>query len=123
MDPGASRFTRQCLPKHSLLPVLVTAHRHPVFNRPRPEALTELRKSRDIAYTTVMTVMDTLHGKGWLRRRLEGRAYRYEAVASREAYTARSMRGAPATSDNQAAAFVHFLAELTPRRRRRFGRR
>jgi predicted transcriptional regulator len=79
------------------------------------EVLTELQKSRDIAYTTVMTVMDTLHGKGWLRRRLEGRAYSYEAVASREAYTARLMRGALATSNNQAAAFVHFLAELTPK--------
>ncbi|MGI5158665.1 BlaI/MecI/CopY family transcriptional regulator [Microbispora sp. CA-102843] len=78
------------------------------------EVLTELQKSRDIAYTTVMTVMDTLHGKGWLRRRLEGRAYRYEAVASREAYTARLMRAALATSNNQAAAFVHFLSELTP---------
>lgn len=78
------------------------------------DVLTELQKSRDIAYTTVMTVMDTLHRKGWLRRRLDGRAYAYEAVASREAYTARLMRGALATSNNQAAAFVHFLADLTP---------
>ncbi|WP_259405865.1 BlaI/MecI/CopY family transcriptional regulator [Microbispora sp. H10830] len=45
---------------------------------------------------------------------MEGRAYSYEAVASREAYTARLMRGGLATSNNQAAAFVHFLAELTP---------
>ncbi|WP_169989082.1 BlaI/MecI/CopY family transcriptional regulator [Microbispora sp. H10836] len=78
------------------------------------EVLTELQKSREIAYTTVMTVMDTLHTKGWLRRRKQGRAYSYEAVASREAYTARLMRDALATSNNQAAAFVHFLSGLTP---------
>jgi predicted transcriptional regulator len=73
----------------------------------------ELQKSRDIAYTTVMTVMDNLHKKGWLRRRRDGRAYAYEAVASKEAYTARLMREALSTSANQAAAFVHFLSELS----------
>jgi predicted transcriptional regulator len=73
----------------------------------------ELKAERAIAYTTVMTVMDKLHHKGWLRREPKGRAYAYEAVASREAYTARLMRDAWATSDNQAAAFVHFLEQLS----------
>ncbi|HEU5332660.1 MAG TPA: BlaI/MecI/CopY family transcriptional regulator [Actinocrinis sp.] len=77
------------------------------------EILEELQAERVIAYTTVMTVMDKLHGKGWLRREPRGRAYVYEAVASREAYTARLMRDAWATSDNQAAAFVHFLEQLS----------
>jgi predicted transcriptional regulator len=73
----------------------------------------ELKTERSIAYTTVMTVMDKLHAKGWLRREARGRAYLYEAVDSREAYTARLMRDAWATSDNQAAAFVHFLGQLS----------
>jgi predicted transcriptional regulator len=77
------------------------------------EILEELAAERVIAYTTVMTVMDKLHQKGWLRREPRGRAYVYEAVASREAYTARLMRDAWATSDNQAAAFVHFLEQLS----------
>ena len=77
------------------------------------EIFEELKAEREIAYTTVMTVMDTLYRKGWLRRELRRRAYAYEAVASREAYTARLMRDAWATSDNQAAAFVHFLEQLS----------
>lgn len=60
-----------------------------------------------------MTVMDKLRRKGWLRREARGRAYLYEAVASRDAYTARLMREAWATTDNQAAAFVNFLEQLS----------
>lgn len=74
----------------------------------------ELKTERTLAYTTVMTVMDKLHAKGWLRRQqTKGRAYVYEAVASREEYTARLMREALSTSENQAAAFVHFLGQLS----------
>lgn len=73
----------------------------------------ELKAQRTLAYTTVLTVMDKLHAKGWLRREPRGRAYAYEAVASREEYTARLMREALSTSDNRAAAFVHFLGQLS----------
>src|SRR5207244_3797412 len=37
-----------------------------------------LRPRRPLAYTTVMTMMSRLHLKGFLRRALESRAYRYE---------------------------------------------
>jgi predicted transcriptional regulator len=77
--------------------------------------LEDLRTERTIAYTTVMTVMDNLHKKGWLQRELVGRAYVYRPVASRESYTAKLMRESLATSANQAAAFVHFLSELSPK--------
>jgi predicted transcriptional regulator len=85
------------------------------YHRPASvrEVLEDLQRDRKIAYTTVMTVMDKLHTKGWLRRTRTGRAYVYEPLASRETYTARLMREALATSDNQAAAFVHFLSELS----------
>ncbi|GAA1581141.1 BlaI/MecI/CopY family transcriptional regulator [Actinomadura kijaniata] len=76
--------------------------------------LEDLEKDRTIAYTTVMTVMDNLHKKGWLRREKVGRAFEYEPVASREGYTAKLMREALATSENQAAALVHFLSDLSP---------
>ena len=78
------------------------------------EVLEDLRRDRKIAYTTVMTVMDKLYTKGWLRRTRVGRAYVYEPAASRESYTARLMREALGASDNPAAAFVHFLADLSP---------
>jgi predicted transcriptional regulator len=88
-----------------------------IWRRSQPvlvrDILEDLQSERAIAYTTVMTVMDKLHRKGWLRRAPQGRAYVYEAVASRESYTARLMRDAWATSDNQAVAFVHFLEQLS----------
>ncbi|MDP9862470.1 MULTISPECIES: BlaI/MecI/CopY family transcriptional regulator [Streptosporangium] len=86
------------------------------YHRPASvrDVLEDLRRGREIAYTTVMTVMDKLHTKGLLRRRPVGRAYIYEAVASREAHTAQLMRDALASGGNQAATLVHFLERLTP---------
>ncbi|AWS43794.1 BlaI/MecI/CopY family transcriptional regulator [Streptosporangium sp. 'caverna'] len=78
------------------------------------DVLEDLRREREIAYTTVMTVMDKLHKKGLLRRKAVGRAYVYETVASREAYTADLMRSSLASGGNQAATLVHFLERLTP---------
>ena len=36
-----------------------------------------LRETRQIAYTTVMTMMSTLETKGFLKKRADGRAFRY----------------------------------------------
>jgi len=86
------------------------------WNRPVTvrEVLEDLLLERELAYTTVMTVMDKLFQKGWLRREQEGRAFRYEPVSSREAYTAALMNDAWATSDNPAAALVHFFGMMSP---------
>jgi len=88
----------------------VWRHTRPVLVR---DVLYELNIDRDLAYTTVLTVMEKLRRKGWLRRERSGRAYAYEAVASRESYTARLMCDALATSDNQTVSFVHFLEQLS----------
>ncbi|MBC3843665.1 BlaI/MecI/CopY family transcriptional regulator [Streptacidiphilus sp. 4-A2] len=86
------------------------------WNRPVTvrEVLEDLVQERELAYTTVMTVMDKLFQKGWLRREQDGRAFRYEPVSSREAYTAALMNDAWATSDNPAAALVHFFGMMSP---------
>ena len=47
------------------------------------EVVDDLSRDRSIAYTTVMTVMENLHRKGWLRRQRDGRAWRYEPTGSR----------------------------------------
>jgi predicted transcriptional regulator len=73
-----------------------------------------LHEQRAIAYTTVMTVMDNLHRKGWLARERDGRAYRYQPVWSREEYSARLMREALSSSEDRAATFVHFLEQMDP---------
>jgi predicted transcriptional regulator len=49
------------------------------------DAVTSLaREGRPLAYTTVMTVMTRLWGKGYLLRQREGKAYVYEAGDQRE---------------------------------------
>lgn len=85
------------------------------WNRPVTvrEVLEDLSQERSIAYTTVMTVMDNLHQKGWVRREVDGRAYRYTAVSTRAAYSAALMNEAWSTSDNPAAALVAFFGMMS----------
>lgn len=78
------------------------------------EVHTELAAERTIAYTTVMTVMDKLHRKGWLDREPQGRAYAYRAWQSKERYTADLMNEALAASSDRGATLVAFLEQLTP---------
>ncbi|HEV2259487.1 MAG TPA: BlaI/MecI/CopY family transcriptional regulator [Streptosporangiaceae bacterium] len=73
----------------------------------------DLQRERGIAYTTVMTVMDNLRKKGWLRRDQDGRAYRYEAAVSGEEYGAGVMRRALADSGDRAGTLMHFIGELS----------
>jgi predicted transcriptional regulator len=89
------------------------------WNRPVTvrEVLEDLRQERSIAYTTVMTVLDNLHQKGWVRREAEGRAYRYEAVSTRAAYSAALMNDAWSQSDNAAAALVAFFGMMSEEQR------
>jgi len=46
----------------------------------------------DLAYTTVQTMLNVLHRKGRVRRRMQGRAFEYSAVVSREAILRQAVR-------------------------------
>lgn len=76
---------------------------------------TQLAAERTLAYTTVMTVMDKLHRKGWLDRSPVGRAYAYVPRQSKEQYTADLMSEALAESSDRTATLVAFLDQLTAR--------
>ena len=78
------------------------------------EVLDDLRKERPLAYTTVMTVMENLHRKGWLRRERDGRAWRYEPTGSRSGYTAALMNDALGTSTDRRTALAHFVLQMSP---------
>ncbi len=78
------------------------------------EILDDLREDRPLAYTTVMTVMDNLHRKGWLRRQRDGRAWRYEPTGSRSGYTAALMNEALETSADRRKALAHFALQMSP---------
>src|SRR5690348_11988753 len=78
------------------------------------EVVEDLRGERPLAYTTVMTVMENLHRKGWLRRERDGRAWRYEPTGSRSGYTAALMTDALATSPDRRTALAHFVLQMSP---------
>ena len=72
---------------------------------------------RDLAYTTVMTVLDRLAKKGLVVQQKADRAYRYSAVQTREQLTAALMLdalgGAP-DGPARDAALVHFVGQVGP---------
>jgi predicted transcriptional regulator len=77
------------------------------------EVVDDLQRSRQIAYTTVMTVMDNLHSKGVLTRVRDGRAYRYEPVRSREEHTAALLSAVLDVGGDRGAALLHFVGQMT----------
>ena len=89
-----------------------------LWERHRPtlvrEIVDDLRDDRPLAYTTVMTVMENLHRKGWLRRERDGRAWRYEPTGSRSSYTAELMNDALGTSTDRRTALAHFVLQMSP---------
>ena len=73
-----------------------------------------LSADRSLAYTTVMTVMDKLHRKGWLTREREGRAYLYQPSASRETYAAQLMSQAFTQAGDATATLIRFIEAMSP---------
>ena len=79
------------------------------------DVMEDLQQDRDIAYTTVMTVMERLFRKGMLTRVEQGRAYLYTAAQSRADYTAEVMADALASTTDKAATLVHFAERVSAR--------
>lgn len=77
------------------------------------DVLEDLQKSRAIAYTTVMTVLDNLHNKGFVRREKDGRAYLYAATLTREAHTATLLEQVLSESPDRSAALLHFVGHMS----------
>ncbi len=72
-----------------------------------------LSQERELAYTTVMTVLDRLAKKGVVRRERDGRAYRYAPVQSREEMVAELMHTALETGADRTAALVAFIGRVS----------
>lgn len=71
-------------------------------------------EGRDLAYTTVMTVLDRLVAKDLVVRERDGRAFRYAPRLSRAAMTAEVMREAlEATGADRDQALVSFVGEAS----------
>lgn len=75
-----------------------------------------LAVERDLAYTTVMTVLDRLAKKGVVHRVRDGRAYRYQAASGKDQLVADLMREALDAAGNRAsreAALVRFVDQAS----------
>ena len=68
---------------------------------------------RDLAPTTVMTVLDRLTRKGFLTRSRDGRAWRYRPAASRDAYVAELMLEALDLTGDRTAALTRFAQAVS----------
>lgn len=70
-----------------------------------------LGEDRDLAYTTVMTVLDRLAKKKVVTRVRHGRAWQYRPTGSREEMTAATMRTSfeELDTDDRKSAMLHFL--------------
>lgn len=103
--------------ERAVLEVLWASADEPLTVREVHEALAA---GRDLAYTTVMTVLDRMARKELVEQQRAGRAYRYRALSSRSEMTAELMRdtlGEFAEEDRR-AALVAFVDEASDADRR-----
>jgi predicted transcriptional regulator len=77
------------------------------------EVRERLDYNRPVAYTTVMTVMNILHGKGVLCREKHGRAWRYWPVESREEHDARLMAEVLRSGGDQRVTMLRFVERVS----------
>ncbi len=67
----------------------------------------------DRAYTTVLTILDRLRRKDLVRRTTEGRAHRFEAADTREAYMAELMIQAMGDTVDRGAVLARFAESVS----------
>jgi predicted transcriptional regulator len=72
------------------------------------EVLDRLPAHRNLAYTTVMTVLSNLFRKGMVSREPAGRAYSYQPALSRQEAAAASLREVLDASDDPRSVLLYF---------------
>jgi predicted transcriptional regulator len=77
------------------------------------EVAGRLHHERDLAYTTVLTVLERLERKGFVLRQRAARAHRYAAADSRETVVAEAMMEALGTADDRGSALVRFVGSVS----------
>ena len=77
------------------------------------EVLEHLQPDRQLAYTTVLTVLDNLHTKDMVVREKAGRAFVYRASAPRDAYIANLMSDALSTTRDRRSALLRFVEGMS----------
>lgn len=78
------------------------------------DVLDRLDTGKPLAYTTVMTVLDNLHRKGWVSRERVGKAYAYDPALTRAEAAAQSLRAVLDESGDPEAVLLNFARSATP---------
>lgn len=77
-------------------------------------AVTDALADRELALTTVLTVLGRLEAKGLLTRSRDGRAHTYRAVSDRAEHTAGLMRQVLDTAGDRQDALTRFVDSVSP---------
>ena len=88
-----------------------------LWDAPAPmtaRAVTEALVGRDLAVTTVLTVLSRLESKGVVRRLRDSRAHTYEAVTGREEHVAELMRQVLETASDREGVLARFVGAVSP---------
>ncbi|MFC5678275.1 BlaI/MecI/CopY family transcriptional regulator [Aeromicrobium endophyticum] len=89
-----------------------------LWDAPAPLTVREVLDAlgeRDLAYTTVMTVLDRLGTKQMVRRERDGRAFHYAPALTRDAATSELLHAAlDEAGTDRTAALVHFARTVDP---------
>ena len=94
-----------------------------LWQSPEPMSVREVHEKvgahRDLAYTTVMTVLDRLAKKHLVSRELDGRAWRYRAAVSAARLVSEEMHGLlDAIPEARSDALLGFVGLLDESQRR-----
>ncbi|MFB7864266.1 BlaI/MecI/CopY family transcriptional regulator [Streptomyces sp. NPDC056069] len=81
---------------------------------PVPVVWVQERLGGDLAYTTVITILTRLHGKGAVARDRAGRSFRWTAVADEAGLAALRMRKVLDSGSDREAVLASFVTALSP---------
>ncbi len=76
--------------------------------------LQERLAGRELAATTILTVLSRLEKKGFVARTRDARPHRYRAAASREEHMADLMHEVLGTASNRTAVLERFVGQVSP---------
>ena len=99
--------------ERSVMELLWTADAARTANELRDELPTRDEPARQVATTTVLTVLSRLERKGFVARARDSRPHRYRALLSREEHTAELMHEVLDRASDRDAALARFVGSVT----------
>jgi predicted transcriptional regulator len=88
---------------------------NPTNVRDRLSADDDSTRGGGLSYSTVVTILSRLHGKGTLQRHRDGRAFRYAPVADEAGLAARRLAALLDRAPDRAAVLSRFVEDLSDR--------